>query len=112
MVSLAPIVKIKWRMREVPDSAARPIDLDCYTPEQAKAWRNGDWCFVGIKAEAEITVQRGDIITSYCLTSAGCWGVESFSSRDFKSAIFAEEKVQLAADLKAIADYDFLAAMI
>ena len=68
----------------------------------------GDWCFIGIKAEAEIGIPDNPLgMSNQCYTvqrihSGGLWGIESDSERSY---IESEEKNQLAelrAQLKAL----------
>jgi hypothetical protein len=69
--------------------------------ERMSAWRNGDWRYVGVVAEARCLVVSNGVGTYYTLKSAGCWGVES-DAGDYLNDLFAEEKAALAADLKTL----------
>ena len=53
------------------DIDPRPEDSDCYTPEQIKAWRAGEWFFCGIV----VSVDRAGITLSD--KSASLWGIEA-----------------------------------
>jgi len=63
------------------DSHTTPYDFECYTPEQIKACKRGDWCFVGI----EVTAERNGV--NLCVFSDGSfaslWGIESNSRPDY-----------------------------
>jgi len=58
------------------DSSTIPEDFECYTPEEIKAWKRDEWCFVGIV----VTAERGGV---YLGTFASLWGIESDSSPDY-----------------------------
>jgi hypothetical protein len=58
---------------------------------------NGEFCYVGIRAEAEIqAAQFGAIQT---ITSGGLWGVESDSTEDYLASIEKEELSDLRSTL-------------
>ena len=76
-----------------------------------EAWRNDEWRFIGIQAQADILIvsDDGKYGTSYTLKSAGLWGIESDSGDEYLKTVFEEQKADLLADLKkfplAVADY-------
>ena len=55
-----------------------------------------DWCFVGLRAEAE--VQTGSDVVQR-ITSGGLWGVESDSGKDYLDTVAREELSQLKDEL-------------
>jgi len=64
-----------------------------------EAGMRGEWCLIGIKAEAEVhltgnTVQR--------ITSGGLWGIESDSEENYFKQIEGEQLAELAEELEAI----------
>lgn len=70
---------------------------------------NGDFCFIGIRAEAEIrfpymTEGRGGrtYYKTEPITSGGLWGIESDSDSEHFKSIEAEELADLKTELKAI----------
>lgn len=66
--------------------------------DRMEALNSGDWCYLGIRAEARIVVEG----VSQQITSAGLWGVESDSGDDYLAEVGAEELQQLAEQLKAL----------
>ena len=65
---------------------------------RAERYNRGDWCMVGVYAEAEIVVNG----RTQRVTSAGLWGIESDSGRDYFREVGREETAQLCADLAAM----------
>ena len=66
--------------------------------ERMERLSRGDWCYVGIRAEAEIVI---DGVTQD-VTSGGLWGVESDSGRDYLTEIETEELSGLREQLQAL----------
>lgn len=68
--------------------------------ERMESYNNGSWCYIGIRAEAEIFV---DDLSRQCLTqrikSGGLWGIESESD---VTDIEKDELSELAQQLKAL----------
>jgi len=66
--------------------------------ERMERLNRGDWCYIGIRAEAKI------MIDNVCqkITSGGLWGVESDSSREYFAEIEAEELYELRKQLTAV----------
>lgn len=56
----------------------------------------GDWCFIGLRAEAE--VQTGSDVVQH-IASGGLWGVESDSGREHLEETQREELAQLKDEL-------------
>jgi hypothetical protein len=65
--------------------------------ERRQAYENGDFSFVGVRAEAEVVVE-GVIQT---ITSGGLWGIES-DSGEYVKDVALEEYDNLREILKAI----------
>ncbi len=70
--------------------------------ERMERLQRGDWCFVGIRAEAEILLPLGDASIVQEITSGGLWGVESDSEREYLSEIETEELASLREQLGAV----------
>ena len=66
--------------------------------ERYQQYQNGDFGFIGIRAEAEI------VINGVCqiVTSGGLWGIESDSDRHYLSEVEQEEIDQLKAILGSL----------
>ena len=66
--------------------------------DRFQQYQNGDFGFIGIRAEAEI------IVNGICqvITSGGLWGIESDSSRQYLSEVEQEEVDQLKAILGSL----------
>lgn len=90
-------------------SAAGYVEPEKFDEEMEKAerrmtgWRNGDWCFMGVMAKATVCVIKNGHGTSYEITSAGLWGVESDSDDEYVLSIFKEETEALVADIRTMA---------
>ena len=65
--------------------------------EQLAAYQNGDFTFVGVRAEAEVVIE-GVVQT---LTSGGMWGVES-DSKEYIEEVAVEEYAALREILTSI----------
>ena len=63
----------------------------------------GDWCFIGIRAEAKYSV--GNSRAGYLqqtITSGGLWGIESDSDASYLADVESEELAILRAQLEEI----------
>jgi hypothetical protein len=63
----------------------------------------GDWCYMGIRGEAQIavpTAPKNSIIQT--ITSGGLWGIESDSDKDYLASVEQEELSDLRGQLKAL----------
>jgi len=67
------------------------------------ALSNGDFCFIGIKAEAEvgISLDGGKTYKLDTLTSGGVWGIESDSGESYLAGFEREELADLRQTLLA-----------
>lgn len=87
----------KVRVRLVEDESADPsyLDQDEYA-ERRERYRQGDFGFVGVVAEAEILLPKeggGGIVQT--IRSPGLWGVESDSEDEYLRQVGGEELDQL-----------------
>lgn len=69
----------------------------------------GDWCFIGIMAEATVSTESGRTET---LTSGGLWGIESDAGKDYLDSVTDEELADLRSHLESfgvdLTDWDEL----
>ena len=77
--------------------------------ERMERLRAGDWCYIGIRAEAEIAIFQPkqhpldpDQATTQTITSGGIYGVESDSKREYLESIGKEELASLKTQLLAL----------
>jgi len=66
--------------------------------DRLRQYRNGDFSYIGISAEAEIVVDG----VSQTITSGGLWGIESDSDGQYLSEVEQEEVDQLKAILQSL----------
>ena len=105
---------------ETYDPVADPRDYLFQDPDyraedeaRLKAWLDGEWHFVGIRARAGIKIPHGsnpDCWISAELLSPGLWGIESDSSEAYFGEVYRDERdtlIAMLASLKtcAIADH-------
>jgi hypothetical protein len=67
--------------------------------ERMERLNRGDWCFLGIRAEARVQTVS-DVWQE--ITSGGLWGVESDSDRKYLESVEKDELANLRTELKAI----------
>jgi hypothetical protein len=85
-----------------PESGLTPEDVRKYTRqdyERMESANRGDWCFIGIRAEAEVQV-TGD--TMQRISSGGLWGIESDSDRSYLKSVQQDELSNLKSELLAL----------
>lgn len=82
------------------DEAYREEDTKRYN-----AWLRGDWCYVGIQAEACISVVEDGTATLYSIKSAGLWGIESDAGEEYFAMVFKEECEILKEHLKKFSEF-------
>jgi hypothetical protein len=74
--------------------------------ERMEALNAGHWCFVGVRAEAEIAIDIGrsrcGALLSQTITSGGLWGIESDSERSHLDEIASEQLADLKTQLLAL----------
>lgn len=72
--------------------------------ERMESLTNGDFCFIGIRAEAEYSVGEPErpFYLLQTLTSGGLWGIESDSGNDYLASVEKEELAELRNQLKAV----------
>jgi len=66
--------------------------------DRFQCYRNGDFSFLGITAEAEIVVNG----VCQTITSGGLWGIESDSDHQYLCEVEQEEVDQLKAILQSL----------
>jgi hypothetical protein len=66
--------------------------------ERMESLNNGNWCYIGIRAEAEINING---VIQY-ITSGGLYGIESDSGRDYIEEVEKEELKDLKDQLKEL----------
>ena len=81
---------------ESPEDIRKYVRQDYERMERLKA---GDWCFIGIRAEAEISLTPDD--KGWEWTSGGRWGIESDSDKSHFAEIEKEELFGLENQLHA-----------
>lgn len=69
--------------------------------ERMESLEHGGWCFIGIRAEAEISLSNR-LETTQTITSGGLWGIESDSGTPHLESIEQEELADLKTQLKAL----------
>jgi hypothetical protein len=67
--------------------------------KRMEAGMRGEWCLIGIRAEAEVHL-TGDTVQR--ITFGGLWGIESDSEENYFKQIETEELANLNAELLAI----------
>ena len=84
-------------------SEFRYFSAGCGDPEyieqdyaRAEAFNRGDWCMVGIWAEAKVKLS-GEVVQT--IRSGGLWNIESDSGAEYFEEVAAEELEQLSAEL-------------
>jgi len=65
-----------------------------------EAYNRGDWCMLGIWAEAEVQTQNHGVIQT--IRSGGLWGIESDSGEVYLDEIANEELAALSSELGAL----------
>ena len=63
--------------------------------KRLEAYYNGEWCFIGIQAKAEIRING----ISQTISSGGLWGIESDSDEEYFDEVFEEQKEELKDNL-------------
>jgi hypothetical protein len=66
--------------------------------ERMESLNRGDWCFIGVRAEAEIII---DGVTQD-ISSGGLWSIESNSDRTYLAEIDGEQLSELREQLRAL----------
>ena len=88
-------VKVLVLPDEDPDTSF--LDQDEFE-DRKEAYKRGDFSFVGVRAEAEITVDG----ISQTITSGGLWGVESDAGDEYIKEVGGEEYNDLRKILKTL----------
>lgn len=85
------------------DSSLTTAEIREYAQQNYKRMtglNNGDWCFIGIGAEAEVQSNAGGSIQT--ITSGGLWGIESDSESSYFTEIESEQLAELKSELSAL----------
>ena len=86
---------------ESPEDIRKHIRQDY---DRMESLNNGQWCYIGIRADAEVLVPMGEkphgVIQT--ITSGGLWGIESDSDASYLESIGREELADLRGQLKAL----------
>ncbi len=71
--------------------------------ERMESLNRGDWCFLGIRAEADYSIGKdGDPYLMQEISSGGLWGIESDSDADYFTSVEQEELAELRKQLEGI----------
>ena len=78
--------------------------------ERMESLNRGDWCYIGIRAEAEVGIEGKEPSRRYhfegwtmqTISSGGLWGIESDSGNDYLQSVEQEELSELRAQLKEL----------
>ena len=84
---------------ETPEQIRKYVRCDY---ERMERLNRGDWCYVGIRAEAEILIPSGGANLAQEITSGGLWGIESDSDESYFAEVGAEELAELRTQLSGI----------
>jgi hypothetical protein len=84
---------------ETPEKIRKYVRCDY---ERMERLQRGDWCYIGIRAEAEILIPSGSAGVVQEITSGGLWGIESDSDASYLADIAAEELSELREQLRAV----------
>ncbi len=68
--------------------------------QRMEAYNRGDWCMLGIWAEAEVQTHNHGVIQR--IRSGALWGVESDSGEDYLASVEQEELAALGSELEAL----------
>lgn len=88
------------RSENTPEDVRKYVRQDYERMESLNA---GNWCFIGIRATAEIAVPTAPSnATLQEISSGGLWGIESDSDYEYLKSIEREELADLRGQLKAL----------
>jgi hypothetical protein len=99
-------MKIEIRRSTAPDMDAEPPTANPDgTPEDLQAdearlaaWRRDEWYYIGVRAEATITIPsgiNGGTWTQIVLHSPGLWRIESDSEESYLNEVYQDEVATL-----------------
>ena len=74
-----------------------------------KAWQDGDWHFIGVRAKAQIKIPYGTNPECWIISqmlSPGLWGVESDSGDAYVQQVYQEERDILLDMLTSLKTYE------
>jgi hypothetical protein len=84
---------------ETPENIRKYILQDY---ERMEGLNNGQWVYIGILAEAQVSIPSGTSAVESEITSGGLWGTESDSEESYLESIEKEELADLKTQLKAL----------
>lgn len=70
--------------------------------ERMERLNAGDWMYIGIQAEASVTVPSGQSSVESEITSGSVWGVESDGGKEYLKSIEQDELADLRGQLKLL----------
>lgn len=80
-----------------------PADIRKYVRQDYKRMESlnaGNWCFIGIRAEADVQTAHGAVIQT--ISSGGLWGIESDAGDDHIKETIQDELDSLKTELTAL----------
>ena len=82
-----------------PDEVRKYVRQDY---ERMESLNRGNWCFIGIRAEANVSIPSGSSSVESEVSSGGLWGIESDSDDSFLEETIQEELSNLKTELIAL----------
>jgi len=83
-----------------PQEDQRKYTLQDY--RRMQSLNDGDWYYIGIRAEAEVGNFKDGYAIIQRITSGGLWEIESDSGRDYLAEVESEQLAELRAELSAL----------
>ena len=84
---------------ESPEDVRKYVRQDYERMERLQC---GDWCYVGIRAEAEILIPSRDATIVQEITAGGLWGIESDSDASYLKDVEGDQLSELRDQLRAV----------
>lgn len=75
---------------------------DAMSRKRRKAFDDGEWHYVGIRAMAKCCVVAHGVGTLFNLESSGLWSIESDSGESYFAEVFEQEKAELLAMIEGM----------
>jgi hypothetical protein len=82
-----------------PEGSDEYIEYGMRDYERSESLNNGNWCFIGIYAEAHVQIASDCVQT---IRSGGLWGIESDSGKTYLAEIEGEQFEELKKELVSI----------
>lgn len=110
MTTTRDVVHVNFQREEVEDEHERTLkdflsgdeEYRTQDEERFKAWQHGEFAYIGIRAVAYITIQRGSYGIRHILRSAGIWGIESDSEESYLQDEYLNQIEELKSDIEAL----------